>query len=282
MIEMLNFIESLGEHMKKIILNSGHEIDIIGSGTNTFGKENKEYRGAINHNISEILTAIEAGYRHFDTAVSYRNESVIARGLKASGLARDKFFITSKIPINQEMNESSEAIEKVIKGSLDALETNYIDLYLIHHPAEDETNLLVWKVLERYYKAGILRSIGVSNFSLEQVQYLLDHGDTKIAVNQIESHPGKWQHELIEQLQALDIAVEAWGPLTRVTPESVKVLSKIGESYNKSWAQVILNYQVERNVIVIPKSHNTQRQKDNLDVFDFKLNNQEKALIRGL
>ncbi len=268
--------------MKQVLLSSQHYIDLIGSGTNTFGKEGGQYMAEINMDTSELNTAIEAGYRHFDTAVSYRNESVVGKAIKESGIGRDEFFITSKIPTKPNYVESTETIQKTIDESLKNLGTNYIDLYLIHHPTDNETNLKVWKVLEKNHEAGHLKSIGVSNFDQTQLEYIMDHTKVPIAVNQIESHPGKWQDELITFCQNQGIVVEAWGPLTRVSDEAKTKLTEIGANYQKTWAQVILNYQVSRQVVVIPKSHNAQRQKDNLDVFDFQLALEERELIRTL
>ncbi|HHX07776.1 MAG TPA: aldo/keto reductase [Erysipelothrix sp.] len=268
--------------MKQVLLNSQHYIDLIGSGTNTFGKEGGQYMAEITMDTTELNTAIKAGYRHFDTAVSYRNESVIGKAIQESGIARDEFFITSKIPTKPNYVESTETIQETIDESLKSLGTKYIDLYLIHHPADNETNLKVWKVLEKNHEAGLLKTIGVSNFNQDQLQYIMDHSKVPIAVNQIESHPGKWQEELIAFCQNHDIVVEAWGPLTRVSDEAKAILNDIGSNYHKTWAQVILNYQVSRQVVVIPKSHNAQRQKDNLNVFDFQLTPEERERIQTL
>ena len=268
--------------MKKILMNSQHLIEVIGSGTNTFGKEGGQYRGDINGDTTELKAAIEAGYRHFDTAISYRNEAVVAKAIKESGISREEFFITSKIPPDEQVITDNIAIEKHIQDSLTALEMDYIDLYLIHHPASDEDNLRVWKVLEEYHQKGVLKSIGVSNFNQDQLTYITKHADIPIAVNQIQSHPGLWQDDLIEFCQSRGIVVEAWGPLSGVSAEAKAQLADIGQKYQKTWVQVILNYQVNRDVVVIPKSHNAQRQIDNLNVLDFELTLQETETIKSL
>ncbi|MGX7198152.1 aldo/keto reductase family protein [Enterococcus olivae] len=266
--------------MEYITLNTGIKIPIIGSGTNTFGKVDREYTGEINGNTSELEDAIALGYRHFDTAISYRNEAVVGKAVAASELSREEFFLTSKIP---KAPENEKAVRESVEGSLAALGTSTIDLYLIHHPWEDLDEILsVWRVLEEYVDQGILKAIGVSNFTEKELGYLLEHSRIKPAVNQIESHPGKWNDPIIEYSLKHQVVPEAWGPLTKVSEEAKEVLSTIGESYGKTWAQVILRYQIERGVIVIPKSHNKGRQKANLELFDFELTTEEKAKIQKL
>lgn len=269
--------------MKKLTLNDNTTIDIIGSGTNTFGKENHDYTAPINMDTTEIIMAIKNGYRHFDTAISYRNESVLGKGLKESGLSREEVYITTKIPGRSPHFDSKEAVRDSIESSLKALDTDYIDLYLIHKPWDNsDAMFMMWQELEKAVDEGIIKSIGVSNFNENQLKDLYDRARIKPSINQIESHPGFWNHDLIEYAQNLGVAIEAWGPLTRVSETAKKVLSEIGQKYNKSWAQIILRYQIERDVIVIPKSHNSDRQKANLDIFDFTLTDEEKEAISRL
>lgn len=269
--------------MKHITLNTGVKIPMIGSGTNTFGKVNREYMGEINGDTKELLDAISLGYRHFDTAIAYRNEKVVGSALKESGIGRNEFFITSKIPGSEQYYTSEAAIRHGIESSLQELDTDYIDLYLIHHPWNDLEGILsVWRVLEEYVDKGILKAIGVSNFEARELTYLGEHARIQPAVNQIESHPGKWNAELIDLSFKLNSIPEAWGPLTRVEDEAKAALSEIGAKYNKTWAQVILRYQVEQGIIVIPKSHNRERQAENLEVFDFELTLEEKERIGQL
>ena len=282
-IEKLKTMHERIQKMKKITLNDGNAIDIVGSGTNTFGKENHQYNAPINMDTTEIENAIDLGYRHFDTAISYRNEAVLAKAWKKSGLKREAFFFTSKLPGRSPYIDTKEDVIKAIESSLSALETDYIDLYLIHHPWEDDLKMLeVWRVLEKAVKIGKIRSIGVSNFNEKQLQTLYDQAIIKPAVNQIESHPGKWQHDLIKFTQSLNIQVVAWGPLSNVSEKEQDILKKIAKVYGKTWAQVILRYQVEQNVIVIPKSHNRLRQQQNLDIFNFELSDEDKAMIEQL
>lgn len=272
-----------GVKMTVVTLNTGIQIPIVGSGTNTFGKVDRQYMGEINDDTTALLTAIEAGYRHFDTAISYRNEAVVGKAIRESGLPREAFFLTSKIPGTPEHTNSERSVIEAVESSLSNLGTDYIDLYLIHHPWENlEEMLLVWGVLEKFVEQGKIKAIGVSNFEKKQLAYLLEGAQIKPAVNQIESHPGNWNHELITFSLENEVFPEAWGPLTRVSDKAKESLTVIGDGHGKTWAQVILRYQIERKVIVIPKSHHVQRQKENLAIFDFTLTQAEREKISQL
>ncbi|MFT4186030.1 MAG: aldo/keto reductase [Micrococcaceae bacterium] len=269
--------------MEFVVLNTGIKMPMIGSGTGTFGKENRDYMGKINDDTTEILDAISLGYRLFDTAIMYRNESVLGKALKESGIDRGEFFITSKIPGTEEFYADEASVRKGVESSLKALDTDYIDLYLIHHPWDDLAGILkVWKILEEYVDNGTLKAIGVSNFKEQELTYLTENARIKPAVNQVESHPGNWNAELIATSLKLEIVPEAWGPLTRVSEATKNVLNEIGKKYDKTWAQVILRYQIEQGVVVIPKSHNKERQAQNLEIFDFSLTDTEKERIANL
>lgn len=269
--------------MEFVTLNTGIQLPIIGSGTNTFGKVDRAYMGAINGDTTELQEAIALGYRHFDTAIAYRNEAVVGQAIKESSLERSEFFITSKLPGTKEYTADKAAVQKGVEASLQALDTTYIDLYLVHHPWENlEEIVSVWRVLEEYVEEGVLKAIGVSNFEEKELSYLLEHSRIKPAVNQVESHPGKWNDAIIAYSLDNGVIPEAWGPLTRVSEEAQAALTEIGTHYDKTWAQIILRYQIERGVIVIPKSHNNKRQALNLELFDFSLTESEKATIQTL
>lgn len=269
--------------MEFVTLNTGIEMPLLGTGTNTYGKLERRYDGEITGDTSELASAIELGYRSIDTAISYRNESVIGDAVKQSGLAREEFFITSKLPGTPEYTASREAVEKGIAFSLSQLQVEYIDLYLIHHPWDNlEEMVQVWKVLEEYVDKGVLKAIGVSNFDVEQLQYLLDHARIKPAVNQVKSHAGNWNDEVIDFGRQHGVVGEAWWPLSGVDEAARAQLTEIGERYGKTWAQVTLRYQVQRGVIVIPKSHNSERQAANINLFDFELTDDEMLLIAKL
>lgn len=272
--------------MEYIKLNTGIDIPILGSGTNTYGKVDNKYKGEINGDTTELESAIESGYRHFDTAVSYRNEAVVGKAVKESGLDRKEFFLTSKLPTKpeyKEYRESEEAVRRTVEASLEALGGEYIDLYLLHNAWEPLENIAeVWKVLEDYVDQGKLKAIGVSNFNEEQLGYLMEHSRIKPALNQVVSHPGKWNHAIIEYCKAHGVVPEAWGPLSGVSEENKTTLTQIGDKYDKTWAQVLLRYQIQRGVVVIPKSHNPKRQKANLNVFDFELTEEEIQVIEKM
>lgn len=269
--------------MEFAILNTGVKIPLIGTGTNTYGKLDKRYDAEITGDTSELEAAIAAGYRLIDTAISYRNESVIGDAVRKSGVDREEFFLTSKIPGRPEHTASREKVEESIADSLAKLQTDYIDLYLIHHPWDNLGEMVeVWKVLEEYVDQGVFKAIGVSNFDENQLQYLIDNARIEPAVNQVQSHAGHWNHEVIAFGKNHGIVSEAWGPLSRVSDEARAKLNKIGEAYNKSWAQVSLRYQIQEGIVVIPKSHDATRQKDNLVLFDFELTQDQMSEIAAL
>lgn len=269
--------------MKFITLTQGTQMPLVGTGTNTYGKVNNEYRGDINNDTTELESAITAGYRHIDTAISYRNESVVGLAVEENQLPRSEFYLVSKLPNGEEYTADREAVIKGVQQSLDALRTDYIDLYLIHHPWDDfEAMVKVWKVLEEQVDKGIIKEIGVSNFDKALLDNILDNARIKPAVNQIQSHPGEWNHDIIKYSQSHDVVPVAWGPLSRIDEAAKQKLSEIGEQYGKTWAQVLLNYQVNRGVAVIPKSHNAERQAQNIDIFDFNLTDEEAQVIYDL
>lgn len=268
--------------MKYITLNNGVEIPIVGCGTNTFGKEENKYSGALRGDTLEIDLAIENGYRHFDCAQLYRNEEVVGNGLKKFSLPREKFFITSKLNTYKGFNGSDWARAEIEK-SLEKLQTDYIDLFLIHFPWDNRDEMLeAWKVLEEYYNRGVFKAIGVSNFKKEHLDLILENSNIKPAVNQIESHVGKWNDELIAYNKNHNIATVAWSPLRGIDEDAKQVLTEIGQQYEKTPAQMVLRYQIERDVIVIPKSHHKERQAQNLDIFDFELTALDRERIASL
>lgn len=270
--------------MKKIKLNNGVFIPVVGSGTNTFGKKDNSYNEELRGDTQEMDWAIENGYRHFDTAQSYRTETVVGEAIEKSGIDREEFFITSKLQTSKGYFGSDWAHEEIAK-SLKALKTDYIDLFLIHHPWDNQEEILeAWHIFEDYYEKGIFKAIGVSNFDEKLLDYLIEHGDITPAANQIESHAGKWNDELIAYNQSHDIASVAWSPLAGVkdNPSAKEKLEEIGAKYDKSFAQVLLRYQIERDVIVIPKSHNKERQAEGIDIFDFELTEEDREVIQNL
>lgn len=269
--------------MNTLTLNNGQTIPLIGCGTNTYGKENRAYQGTITNDTTEIESAIAAGYTLFDTAIAYRNEAVLAQGIAKANIDRSTLYLTSKIPGDPAYVGTDDLVHQHVTASLNALNTTYLDLYLIHRPWDDLQDVArVWKALEDEVRQGRLKSIGVSNFNNDQLAYLLEHATIKPSVNQIESHPGKWNDDQITFGQTRGVAIEAWSPLKGISDDAKAILSTIGKNHHKSWAQVVLRYQIERNVIVIPKSHDAQRQRENLDLFDFHLSPEERQRIQSL
>lgn len=269
--------------MQYITLNNRLSIPCLGTGTNTFGKENRSFQGAINFDTTELASAIKLGYRLFDTAIYYRNEAVIGKAVKASTIARQEFFITSKIPEKPEFSGTDDVVHQSIKSSLDAIDLGYIDLYLMHFPlATNEDNLRVWRVLESYVDQGLLKSIGVSNFSIAQLTYLMKHATIQPAVHQFQCYPGHLQMEMIDFCQANKIVPEAYHSFAKISLSAKEALTQIGNKYHKTWGQVVLNYQIQKGIIVIPKSHDPHHQAENIHVFDFQLTQQDIHTIEAL
>lgn len=255
--------------MQYVKLNNGLSMPIVGSGTNTFGKMDNDFSNELRGDSREVDLAVENGFRHFDTAQMYRNEEMLGRGLKKSGIAREEFFITTKLNTFDGFAGEQWAHEEIAK-SLEKLQTDHVDLLLIHEPWDNEDEMVrAWQILEGYYDKGVCKAIGVSNFQPEQLEVLFINCRIRPMVNQIESHPGNWNHELIAFNDANDVRTTAWGPLRGIRKK--EVLKEIAGRYGKTPAQVVLRYQIQRGVIVIPKSHDKERQAQCLDIFDFEL-----------
>ena len=271
-----------GNNMKEILLNSGYKMPLVGTGTNTYGKKDNNYQGELTGDFTELENAIELGYRSIDAAISYRNEAGVGETIKNSGIPRDEFFITTKIPKQDEYVATKENVRETIENSLSNFHTDYLDLFLIHHPIDNKEHFKqTWEVLEEYHEKGILKSIGVSNFDKDLLDEMKTFAKVKPAVNQIQVNLKEPNNKLIELLQSLDIVPVAWGPM-KATDEQIEVLTEIGHSYDKSWAQVLLRYQIQRGVVVIPKSHNRDNQAANFDLFDFELTNDDMSRIKEL
>lgn len=269
--------------MQTITLANGLVIPAIGTGTNTYGKEGNQYHGELNGDFSALKSAIKAGYRLIDTAISYRNEAGVGTTIFESGIPRKEFYIIAKIPADDAYINSKESVEQTLLKSLENLKTDYIDLYLIHHPIEDKEKLKhTWEVLESFVDKGQIKSIGVSNFTIEMLETVHNFARIQPVVNQIQSNPHIWNHELIDYLLKTDVVPIAWGPLSKVTPEQIAKLDKIAENYGKNWVQVLLRYQIQRGVVVIPKSHNEEHQLSNLELFDFALTKEDQFVIESL
>lgn len=256
--------------MKTIQLNNGIEIPILGFGVFQIPAEETE---------QAVIDAIQAGYRHIDTAQSYMNEAEVGSGIKNSGAAREDLFITTKIWIE---NVSYDGVLKSFQGSLDRLGLDYVDLLLIHQPYNDVYG--AWRAMEELQKEGKIRAIGVSNFSVDRAVDLSVFNETTPAINQIEINPFNQQTEVIEALKAEGIVPEAWAPFAEGKNNIFQneVFSEIGKKYNKSVAQVIVRWLVEQEIVVLAKSTKPERMAENIDVFGFSLSDEDKAAITTL
>ncbi|MBU5309842.1 aldo/keto reductase [Ligilactobacillus saerimneri] len=263
-----------------LTLNNGVEIPCVGYGT---------YKTDPAATATAVTAAIQAGYRHIDTAMVYRNEEGVGQGIKAAGVDRTELFITSKL---WNTDRGYEATKVAFQKTLDRLGLDYLDLYLIHWPANEKQfgaeatkiNAETWRAMEELYHAGKIRAIGLSNFMPHHVKKLLETATIKPMVDQIEVHPG-WTHaDEIKELQAMDIVVEAWGPLggQGATVLTNPTMQEIATAHNKSTAQVSLRWVLQQGVLPLPKSVHVDRMKQNMDIFDFELSPTEMATISAL
>lgn len=223
-----------------------------------------------------VKEAIKAGYRHIDTAQSYLNETEVGQGIEASGIDRSELFITTKVWIE---NVNYEDTIKSIERSLQRLNLDYIDLVLIHQPYNDVYGS--WRALEELKETGKIKAIGVSNFGVDRIVDSGIHNQIQPQVNQIEINPFHQQEEQVAALQQENVVVEAWAPFAEGKNQLFQnqLLQAIADKYNKSIAQVILRWLVERDIVVLAKSVNPERMAQNLDIFDFELTEEDKQQI---
>ncbi len=229
-----------------------------------------------------VTAALEAGYRHIDTAQMYRNEEGVGAGLRASGLGRDEVFITSKL--NNGFHEPDVA-RRAFEGTLDALGTEYVDLFLIHWPLPtlyDGDYVSTWKTLEGFQADGRARSIGVSNFQVEHLRRLAAEADVVPAVNQIELHPYFLNDEVHAYNEEQGIATEAWSPIAQGAVLDDPVITEIAGRLDRSPAQVVLRWHIQRDTIVFPKSVTPERIRENIALWDFELEPADMDAITGL
>jgi len=226
-----------------------------------------------------VLDAIDAGYRLIDTAQSYGNEEAVGRAIKQSGIAREDLFITTKLWIQ---SDGYEGTKKAFEKSLKKLQLDYLDLYLIHQPYGDVYG--EWRAMQDLYKEGKARAIGVSNFQPDRLMDLVIHNEIVPAVNQIETHPFHQQIENQKFLQENNVQIESWGPFAEGKNGIFQneLLLSIGKKYGKSIAQVILRWLTQRGIVAIPKSVRKERMKENLDIFDFDLSEEDMNEIKKL
>ncbi|AEA27719.1 aldo/keto reductase [Pseudonocardia benzenivorans] len=231
--------------------------------------------------VEAVRQALDAGYRHIDTAQAYGNEAEVGRALAESGLARDEVFVTTKLANDRQGRDSAVA---ALGESLEKLGLDHVDLYLIHWPRpQADVYVETWEGLERCAKDGLARAIGVSNFQVAHLERLAAETGTVPAVNQIELHPLLTQADLREYHAAHGILTEAWAPIAKGGELlSDERLVAIGQAHGKSAAQVVLRWHVQLGNIVFPKSVTPSRIRENIDVFDFALSDEEMATVSSL
>lgn len=226
-----------------------------------------------------VIDAIECGYRLIDTAAAYMNEEAVGAAIAKSGVPREELFITTKLWVQ---DASYEGAKQAVKTSLKKLGTDYIDLYLIHQPLGDYVG--AYRAMEEMYKEGTLKAIGVCNFYPHRLLDLCETVDIIPAVNQVELHPFFAQENAIELMKQYCITPEAWGPFAEGNHGifTHPVLTEIGNKYGKTAAQVALRWNIQRGVVVIPKSVHKERMEQNFDVWDFTLDDSDMAKIAAL
>lgn len=257
--------------MKTVTLNNGVEMPILGFGV---------YQIADAAACEQaVYDALMAGYRSIDTAKAYGNEEAVGKAIKRSGIAREELFITTKLWINEAgYNETKMAFA----ASLERLGLDYLDLYLIHQPMGDVYG--AWRAMEELYAEGLIRAIGVSNFHPDRVMDFLCHHKVVPAVNQIELHPFFQQIETSQFLAEHGVQTESWAPFAegRGGLFTNELLAAIAATHNKTVAQVVLRWMIQRNLVVIPKTVHKERMVENIDVFNFELSPEEMAQIAML
>ena len=256
--------------MKTVKLNNGVKMPILGFGVYQVDPKETE---------QVVSDALEVGYRSIDTAYAYMNEKEVGNAIKKSGIAREELFITTKLWIQDAGYESTlKAFEK----SLNALQLDYLDLYLIHQPFSDVFGS--WRAMEKLYKEGKVRAIGISNFQPDRVLDLILHSEITPAVNQVETNPFCQQIKNQEFLMQNGVQIESWAPFAEGRNDLFKneILGKIGEKYGKSIAQVILRWLTQRDIVVIPKSVRKDRMAENFNIFDFELTPDDMRTIKEI
>lgn len=225
-----------------------------------------------------VLQALEAGYRHIDTAAAYQNEASVGRAVRASGIPREQIFITSKLWLQ---DFGYEAARKGTETSLRLLDLDYIDLYLLHQPYLDTVG--AWRALEEFQAKGLLRSLGVSNFTVRFLDEFLSKVSTRPVVNQMECNPFQQQKPLRARMAELDICLESWYPLGHGSAELLQnpVLVDIAQAHGRSVSQVILRWHLQEGFVALPKSSNPVHIRENLDL-EFTLSQEEMEHIRAL
>lgn len=257
--------------MENVKLNNGVEMPVLGFGVYqvTDAKECEE----------SVLNALEAGYRLIDTAAAYMNEEAVGSAIKESGIPREELFITTKLWIQDAGYESTK---KAFEKSLEKLQMDYLDLYLIHQPFGDV--YASWRAMEELYWEGKIKAIGVSNFYPDRLMDLILFNKVIPAVNQVETHPFFQQRVAADFMKNNNVQIESWGPFAegRNNIFGNEMLKELADKYKKSVAQIILRWLTQRGVVAIPKSVHKERIIENFNIFDFQLSAEDMEAIKGL
>ena len=257
--------------MEYVTLSNGVEMPILGFGVFQI-PDPKECRAAVE-------TALEVGYRSLDTAAVYGNEVAVGQAVANAGIARDELFITTKVWLSQ---AGEDATRRAFEKSIAKLGVDYLDLYLIHQPYGDVYG--AWRAMEKLYSEGLIKAIGVSNFYPDRLADFIVHNEISPMVNQIETHPFFQRAEYQAQMAERGVQIESWAPFAEgrndlfTNPE----LTKIASAHDKSVAQVVLRWLIQRDVVVIPKSVRKERMAENFDVFNFELSQNDMDSIAKL
>lgn len=251
-------------------LGNGVEIPYLGLGI--YGM----YEG--NETIHAIESAFEAGYRHIDTATLYQNERSVGEAIRRSGIERSEIFVTTKVwNSDQGYRNTLEAFQR----SLDNLQFNYIDLYLIHWPVQGKY-VDTWNAMEELYKKSVVRAIGVSNFMQHQLEDLMSYAEIIPMVNQVEFHPYLQQQQLYRFCIRHNIQFESWAPLMRGHVNEIPVIQKMAIKYKKTPVQIVLRWDLQKGIVTIPKSARKERINSNSEIFDFILSEEDMIAINAL
>lgn len=253
-----------------IQMNSGTSIPQVGLGLWKV-KDAQQCRDA-------VLWGLESGYTHFDSAQIYGNEEYLGDALQEAGVKRSDVFITTKI---WNGNQPEDKLDKSFGDSLDRLETNYVDLLLLHYPVPD-IRQSAWPIMEEIHRAGRAKAIGVSNYTVRHLQELLETCSVKPAVNQVEIHVYLQQPELVDFCKQNDILVEAYSPLAHANEMDNEALQRISIKHGKTAAQIMLRWCIEQGMVPLPKSVHKERLIENLAIFDFELDTDDHAEILKL
>jgi 2,5-diketo-D-gluconate reductase A len=263
-------VAGMTNEIPRLTLSNGVEMPVLGFGVYQIPAEQTE---------QAVSDALAAGYRSLDTAAAYQNEEAVGRAIAASGIPRDELFVTTKLWI-QDVGEGTA--RRAFEASLERLGLDWVDLYLIHQPFGDYYRS--WREMQELNREGLAKAIGVSNFYADRLVDLIQHNEIAPAVNQIETHP--FNQRIADQavMREHGVQIESWGPFAEGQNNifSNPVLSEIGAAHGKSVAQVVLRWLIQRDVVVIPKSVRPERMRENIDVFDFALTDDDMARIAEL